>query len=578
MKTYITLLSIVFSSVATSQMQTPNLEWAFSLGNNYSGNTSPDEGHAICTDAHGNTYTTGYFSAQADFDPGSGTTNLNPSGSYDLFIMKSDAAGNFKWAKSFGSPSIDLGSSLAYDDHGCIYLAGGFAGLVDFDDGPGTTLLNSGSARDIFVQKIDTLGNVIWTRAMTGSSMTLNSVYAMDVNYDLNAVFLSGYFESTVDFDPGASTDERMTNGGKDIFVQKLDMLGNSIWTCTFGNAGNETGYALISDETGNVYVTGEYEGTVDFDPGVGVVEMTSNGAYDSFILKLNSAGELVWVKSVGGTDWDLAESINLDATGNIYVTGSYSATTDFDPGADIAEMTSNSNTDAFILKLNSSGDYVWAKTISNGEDDDYAKSSVIDSDGFIYTTGYFNGTSDFDPGMDVSNLATQGTSDIFVQKMDSMGNFVWAQSFGGQGADWGKSIALDHENNICMTGFFRNTVDFDPWSETSNLVSNEYSNIFVLKLNQDVHYAGISSENEQAEKMMLFPNPADLSTQLLVPDSPNTSVVVYDLSGKVVSAPGIISASEQVKIDLSDLESGTYLVAVTTAAGTQTEKLVIRH
>lgn len=578
MKTPITLLSIFTALVALSQAQTPNLEWVFPVGNNYAGNADADQGNAICTDAHGNSYTTGYFSSSADFDQGPGTFTLNAIGSYDLFLMKSDVNGNFKWAKSFGSPSVDMGSALSYDDHGCIYLAGGFAGLIDFDDGPGTNLLTAGSQRDIFVQKIDTLGNVIWTKALTGTGATQNHANAIEVNYNKNAVYLTGSFESTVDFNPGAGTNFQTANGDADFFVQKFDLLGNAVWTRTFGNAGHASAYAITSDTAGNVYITGAYEGTLDIDPGLGTLELTSNGYHDIFMLKLTSAGDLVWANSIGGADDDLAESVQLDAGENVYITGSYAATTDFDPGAGISEMTAESATDAFILKLSNTGTYDWARTISNGEDADYGKSSVIDAEGYIYTTGTFNSTSDFDPSSGTAYLTSNGGRDFFIQKMDSHGNFVWAHNLGGYGMDEARSIALDPDKNICLTGVFRNTVDFDPWSGTSNLTCNEYGDAFALKLNQTITYAGLMPQETEGHKSMLYPNPASGNTTLLLADSQNASISLYDMTGKLVSTLNNTGTSPLVTLDLAELDAGTYLVCITTPQGTTTQKLTVQR
>ena len=130
-----------------------------------------------------------------------------------------------------------------------------------------------------------------------------------------------------------------------------------------------------------------------------------------------------------------------------------------------------------------SAGDFVWAKSMS-GTGADIAFSIFIDSSGNVYTTGYFTGTVDFDPGAGTSNLTSVGSTDIFISKLDSSGNFVWAKSMGGTGTDQANSISIDSSSNIYTTGYFAGTVDFDPGAGTSNLTSASGSNdIFILKL-----------------------------------------------------------------------------------------------
>jgi len=202
-------------------------------------------------------------------------------------------------------------------------------------------------------------------------------------------------------------------------------------WAKSMGGTGNEYGNSMAIDALGNVYTVGNYMGTVDFNPGTGTFNLTSVGLFDIFISKLDASGNFVFAKSMGGPLNDWATSIAL--SGNIYTTGYFYGTADFDPGAGTFNLTSsNDSSDIFISNLDASGNFVYAKSMGGTSSKCYSQSITIDASGNVYTTGYFSGTSDFDPGTGVFNLTTTGVNDIFISKLDASGNFVWAKSMGG--------------------------------------------------------------------------------------------------------------------------------------------------
>ena len=134
-----------------------------------------------------------------------------------------------------------------------------------------------------------------------------------------------------------------------------------------FGGTLTDQSYSIVVDSSGNVYTTGRFNGTADFDPGPGTANLVSSGSTDVFVSKLNSAGELVWVKQLGGTSTagDFSESVAVDSSGNVYTTGWFNGTADFDPGAGTANLVSAGNSDVFVSKLDSTGTFVWAKQLS---------------------------------------------------------------------------------------------------------------------------------------------------------------------------------------------------------------------
>jgi len=450
-----------------------NLEWAKSVSA-----SSYGYGISVCSDNSGNVYSTGRYSGTADFNPGSGTNNLTSNGKSDIFIQKLDASGNFIWAKSIGGANWDFGLSIITDASGFIYVTGTFEDSVDFNPGASTFKLYSNGSYDVFILKLDSGGNFIWAKSLGASAWDQGQTITLD---PMGNVYVIGYYRYTVDFDPGSSTFNLTSNSSIDVFILKLNSNGNFIWVKSMGGKSFDQGFSISIDALGYIYTTGWFRSTADFDPGSGSYYLTSNGQRDIFIQKLDSSGNFVWAKSFGGLMEDQSYSITTDISGNIYVTGYYQDSVDFNPGSAAFDLTSNGGQDIFIQKLDPGGNFIWAKSMG-GTSIDQGFSISIDALGCIYTTGWFRSLSDFDPGVDTFNLTPKGSADIFIQKLDSGGNFIWVKSIGGTGYEAGNSIAIDTSGNVYMTGFFENTVDFDPSLVTYNLTTNN-SGIFVLKL-----------------------------------------------------------------------------------------------
>jgi len=477
----ITKIGVLSCLLTATTLHAQDFEWAKSFG----GTSSNDEGTSNSIDDLGNVYTTGAFQGTVDFDPGAGTFNLTSEGASDIFVQKVDPSGNFLWAKSFGGNAGDVSNVIRIDASGNVYTAGIFRETVDFDPGAGTFNITSVGLYDAFVQKMDASGNFVWAKSFGGSSYDNVKSICID---DLGNVYSTGFFNGTVDFDPGVAISNMTSSGPEDIFVQKMDASGNFIWAKSFAgaNSGN-IGRSISVDALGNVYTTGNFAGTVDFDPGVGTANMTSEGSEDIFVQKMDASGNFLWVKSIGSTSSDISNSISLDNLGNVYITGSFEETVDFDPGAGTFNMTSVGNTNVFVQKMDPTGDFLWAKSFGSTTDDASGTSITVDTLGNVYTTGYFIETVDFDPGEGTNNLTAVGSSDIFIHKMNATGNFIWAKSFGGISNDNGNSISVDASGNVYTTGFFQETVDFDTGVGTLNMTSAGIYDAFIHKLSQCV-------------------------------------------------------------------------------------------
>jgi hypothetical protein len=325
----------------------------------------------------------------------------------------------------------------------------------------------------------------VWAKQFGGS----NNDQAHGVGVDsAGNVYTTGYFQNTADFDPGTGTFNLTSAGSGDSFISKLDAAGNFVWAKQFGGSSHDISHDMNVDSVGNVYTVGSFEGAVDFDPGIGSTNLNAVGLGDSFISKLDAAGNFVWAKQFGGSSHDYAVTITTDSAGNVYTIGNFQSTIDFDPSSSTFNLTSAGRGDVFISKLDAVGNFVWAKQFGDSNFDD-GYSINVDSMGNVYTTGYFSGTADFNPGSGNELLTSAGSNDIFIAKLDADGNFVWAKRVGGSSDDVGNEVSVDGAGNLYFAGRFQDTVDFDPGAGTSNLMSAGGSDIFMAKLDADGNF-----------------------------------------------------------------------------------------
>ncbi|HEY3477130.1 MAG TPA: SBBP repeat-containing protein, partial [Anaerolineales bacterium] len=379
-----------------------------------------DANHGVALDGAGNVYVAGAYSDMVEFDPGNSAGNLTSEGLTDIFVIKYDPDGSVIWVKGLGGTSSDGGYGITADESGNVYVTGIYVDTVDFDPGGGVSTLTSAGFADVFILKLDSDGNFFWAKSMGGPG----SDYSFDVAVDGNGnVFTTGYFNDTADFDPGAGTSNLTSLGLSDIFISKLDSSGNFVWARRAGGASSDVGveitldesgnaysaanfYGLVSganndilisklnmdgnwlwtkgiggtsfdasygialDEARNVYITGEFADTVDFDPGEGTSSLTSAGASDVFISKLDNEGNFLWAKNLGGTSSDLGEGIVVQNDGSLLLTGAFSDTVDFDLGAGTSTLTSAGGLDVFITKLPLNPQIYYVNWDATGADD----------------------------------------------------------------------------------------------------------------------------------------------------------------------------------------------------------------
>jgi hypothetical protein len=300
--------------------------------------------------------------------------------------------------------------------------------------------------------------------------------------------YSTGYYTNTCDFDITDGT--QIINHGPDYeaYVLKTNSDGTFGWAKSVGGISGENGSSITTDAAGNVYVTGVFQETADFDPGEAEFLLTASGMLDIFVLKLDANGNFLWAKAFGGIDYESTTGIGVDTSGNVYLSGYFYFTADFDPTAAEYNMTPAGSGDGFVVKLNPTGDFVWAKQFG-GVNFELAMAMKVTGNGKIYVTGNFSGTADFDPDPTVVfNLATPNNYDgVYLLQLNSDGLFVTATKIAETDFHmYGLGLDFDNAGAAYITGYFGGTAVFGTGSSATTYTSPLYFNGYVAKINID--------------------------------------------------------------------------------------------
>lgn len=479
---FILVFCICISGADKAAAASPSAKWTITLGA-----SGIDTAFVIGVDSAGNMYYAGYFNGTFDFNPGSGTDNHTSNGLRDAFISKFDSSGNYLWTKTWGGSGDDTANGLAVDASGNAVVSGRFQQTVDIDPGAATDnrISNAGAANNIFVSKFDTNGNLLWAKTWGGT--TGCEAYGCVMDSDGN-VYVDGDFSCpTIDFDPTGAHDYHTLNGFFDAFICKFDLNGNFKWAKTWGGAKYDDCCCITLDGKGNLYAGGMFASMpCDFDPGIGVDNHSAHGAdifpgyIDVFLCKYDLDGNFIWARTWGGSGEDCGEAVSADSLGNVYVTGYYSDTVNFDPEIGTDNHTSNGLYDVFVSKISPAGNLIWAKTFG-GSGNEAGTNIRLDGTNNAIITGYYSDIVDFDPGAGTDNHNSTALRDAFVSKLKANGDFSWAETWGGSGDDNAYGLGLDGSDSIYVTGGFQNTVDFGFGSGTDNHTSNGLADIFLI-------------------------------------------------------------------------------------------------
>ncbi|MFA4851532.1 MAG: T9SS type A sorting domain-containing protein [Bacteroidales bacterium] len=537
MKNFLLFLLVCFLYYSVSAQ---TVSWD---GANYGGGISDDVGHCITTDSDANIIVGGLFNSTAYFDYLQITSMTYNGGG---FIAKYDSLGNILWVRKITGTNTSCVQAITTDQNKNIYFTGHFTETTYID----TFSLTSNGSSDLFIGKYDEYGNLLWIKSAGGIDLDAG----MTITCSDSLLFVGGEFRDSVYFD----TTLLISNGNSDIFLACMDFNGNYRWIKSEGGTGWDVSRGVTIDEESNIFLTGIFMNTAYFSD----TSITSNGSSNAFIAKYDKNGQLQWVRSMNGTSDVWGRSVII-SNNEIYVKGHFNGNAQFGT----FNLNSQVFSDYFICKLDMSGNFLWAKQIETKLDfmDDFWNHSLeSDEQGNIYVTGWFMDSLVYDNFTVQSN----GSYDIFVMKIDSDGNLIWALTAGNASGDYSRSIARDDNGNLYITGRFYNTLFFGD----SSVTSYGSADVFVAKIREEPVSVVYNEENTSLE-ITVYPNPATNYVNIGYPPMQFEKVEIVSINGKILRTYN----GNQNSLDVSGLASGVYFLKLDAGNMVYVKRVIIQ-
>ncbi len=400
---------------------------------------------------------------------------------------------SFRWAIRAGGTEDDAGNAIAVDGFGHAYVVGSFGGVIEFPSQGEVVKLTSRGFSDVFLAKVDNLGNLLWVRQAGGSFDDYGRGVAVDAE---GCSYITGqYFSTNCVFD----AEQLERTGNSDIFIVKYDPTGKQLWVRTAGAVGGISSHALAVDTNGNAFITGQYFGKATWDAGV----LTNLGFADIFVAKYDTEGNFVWARNAGGGGDDSGNGIAVDTRGNCFVTGNFSGTARFGP---VTTVGAKGHTAIFVAKFDPMGRVLWASSVKDGPGASFGRGIGVDAYGNSYIAGSVNGIMalNADRGQNATRLPRDKSqrriyvypsggsyvagskSDAFVAKFNPSGQKVWTRTGGSirPTVECAHAIAVDAQGNSFVTGTFSGRSNFGG----ANVVSSGIADVYVAQYDRDGH------------------------------------------------------------------------------------------
>ena len=359
-------------------------------------------------------------------------------------------AGDFEWAKLYGSVPDDYAHSLTIANDGSIFVTGSTESNLNGE--------NSG-LKDIFLMKLDSNGNELWTK-LFGTDKE-DKGYSVNISED-GSIFLIGETEGNL--------NGQINNGVDDAFVMKLDSNGNELWTKLFGTELSDIAWSGTSDK--NIYLWGETHGNLN-----GQIN-NSYGAEDSFLIKLDSNGNEIWTTLIGTESHEEAWDIAFGLDDSVYIAGETQSFSD----------EGNSYDDVLVSKIDKDGKILWSKSYGELPANDVGYSIEISSEGYLYVSGSTKS--------DLNGEINNGGVDSFIIKLDSEGNELWTKLYGTAIDELSFRMRITSEGYIYLGGRNEmNNNDQNGFVKKLDLEGNElWTKIFGIEYLNDLYVEKVSS------------------------------------------------------------------------------------
>ena len=428
----LTLLFFAFSTTLNAQGN-----WLRSAGDNLG-----EETKDAVFDSNGDLVMTGFFNGTFN----TGVSTLTSSGNTDIFVMKTNDAGDPVWAVKAGGTGVDKANAIARDNAGNTYITGYFQGSATF--GPFTV---AATGWDVFVAKINSSGTFVWVTTFGGVYGDIGHGIAVD---NSGNVFVTGEYKGTVTFGPDVLTSMNNSVSGTptyDVFITKLNSTGGFVWTRD-GNADeDDRGLDVTTDAAGSVYVTGQFSETITFQ-NVHASTLLNAG----FIVSFNAAGNELWFDQVWGGQILIAD-IKWGGN-NIYLTGDYQNTLLVEDITGIQSFSSGGNYNIFTARFTETGDLEWLSS-NYSENELHATQLTLDNNNSPYVTGDFKCTfTEMNDFYGASTFLSVGYEDVHFLKYNTTGTFQWARQVAGNQADFCEAITIKTVDKPVLAGYFEGT------------------------------------------------------------------------------------------------------------------------
>lgn len=365
-----------------------------------------------------------------------------------------DCTGTGLWSKSYGTTAnLQSGNIIRAMSDGSIVVLGDFADNVDFGCEKFTSDIMT---TDVFLMKLDAEGNCLFAKQFTSSGMDYG--YDMDLDANDDILITGGYSGASIDFGGGPM----IGHSSNDIYLARFDKNGMHLWSKHYGDSSDQLAYSVSLDKTGNIFLAGDFGGTIDFGNGIGLT-VNAFGYTAGFIAKLDSSGKHIFSDSfevdtvMMGTGVSRTKAI-AETNGNVTVLGRFRGTLTVGAGGTVTSK--GSAYDYFYLRYDPTGKLLAAKRFGS-QGDNWEPMAATGADGSVYITGKMLGTTldlaDFGGG----SITGAGGGDIFLIKLNADGTFAKAKVFGDAMDQAATGLAVDPFGYVLLSGNYKGEVDF---------------------------------------------------------------------------------------------------------------------
>lgn len=387
--------------------------WVYSLGG-----VGAEVPYAMAATPDGGVIVVGYGSGGGVC----GGRVLTGPGGRDVLLVKLSAGGSCEWAHLIGGPQDDEARAVAVAPDGSVVVGGLFRATADFDHSGGAALLVSRGSSDGFVARYSATGAFVGMAQAGGPEDDLFAAVTVAGNGD---VTVAGEIRGTTTFGSTLAPAVLVSVGGSDIAIARYTDLFGLLWAERAGGVGQDRATVLTQDIAGNLLMAGTFEGTADLDPDVGAALVVSQGSADVFVATYSAGGAWTgFARAFGGAGSEGITAINQGISGRILISGWFQQSVDFDPGSGATIVNAKGTGgagDAYTMALNSAGELAWvapAGGVVGGEGlISITYGIATDLEGTVWSVGRFFGRSDFDPGLEATELTAIGDSDAFLAR-----------------------------------------------------------------------------------------------------------------------------------------------------------------